>query len=81
MVPDELKRQFGDQLSFHGGLDVQKALPQGSPEEVRRTVRELISVLGRDGGYILCPSHNVQVDTPPLNIVSVYEEAGALGRR
>ena len=65
-----------DLLGFHGGLSVQKTLPFGSPEDVRREVRERISVLGQNGGYILAPSHAIQGGTPPQNIIAFFEEAG-----
>ena len=80
MDPAEIKASFGDRLSFHGGLDVQSTLPCGTVEEVRRITRERIDVLAKDGGYILAPTHNVQPDTPPENIVAMYAEAGSLRR-
>jgi uroporphyrinogen decarboxylase len=78
MDPVEIKSSFGDRLCFHGGIDVQSTLPFGSAEEVRRAARERMEVLGRGGGYILAPTHNVQADTPPENIVALYAEAGSL---
>jgi uroporphyrinogen decarboxylase len=77
MDPQEIKREFGRRLCFHGGMDVQSTLPMGSEAEVRRVTHERISVLGRDGGYILAPTHNIQVDTPPANVVAMYSEAGS----
>ena len=41
-------------------------------------IRHIIDVMGEDGGFILSPSHAVQVDTPPANIVAIYQEAGSL---
>jgi uroporphyrinogen decarboxylase len=78
MNPQEIKTAFGDKLCFHGGMDIQTTLPHGTAEEVRRVTRERIEVLGRDGGYILSPTHNIQVDTPPENILAMYAEAGSL---
>jgi uroporphyrinogen decarboxylase len=78
MDPEEIKSSFGEKLCFHGGVDVQGLLPFGMEEEVRTAVRQLIEVLGRNGGYILSPTHNIQVDTPPENIVAIYEEAGSV---
>jgi uroporphyrinogen decarboxylase len=78
MDPQEIKVEFGERLCFHGGMDVQSTLPFGTEDEVRRVARERIDVLGRGGGYILAPTHNVQVDTPPANIVAMYAEAGSL---
>lgn len=81
MDPAEIKAKFGDRLCFHGGMDVQSTLPRGSVEDVRRVARERIEVLARDGGYILAPTHNIQVDTPPENILAMYSEAGSLVAR
>jgi uroporphyrinogen decarboxylase len=80
MDPAEIKSSFGDRLGFHGGVDVQRLLPFGTPESVGSTVRTLIDTLARGGGFILCPSHNIQVDTPPENILAIYQEAGSLQR-
>ncbi|HYK88912.1 MAG TPA: uroporphyrinogen decarboxylase family protein [Acidobacteriota bacterium] len=78
MDPREIKEAFGDRLCFHGGIDVQTTLPFGTEAEVRRVTRERMDVLGRNGGYILAPSHNVQSDTPPQNLVAMCAEAGSL---
>jgi len=78
MDPEEIKTAFGSCLCFHGGVDVQSTLPFGSVEEVRRVTRERIEVLAKSGGYILAPTHNVQWDTPPENVVAMYAEAGSL---
>ena len=78
MDPREIKAEFGERLCFHGGMDVQSTLPFGTEDEVRQVVRERINVLGCGGGYILAPTHNVQVDTPPANIVAMYTEAASV---
>ena len=69
MDPARLKREFGDKLSFWGGVDTQRVLPQGSPEEVKEEVRRRIKEMGKSGGYILGAVHNIQPDVPPENIV------------
>ena len=75
MDPRELKRRFGDRLCFEGGVSVQTTLLFGTVEDVRREVEELIAVLGKDGGYILGPSHAIQAGTPPENIVAMFDTA------
>lgn len=75
MVPEELKERFGKQLCFHGGIDVQKTLPFGSTEDVKKEVEDRIRVLGAGGGYILAPTHNFQPGTPVENIITMYETA------
>jgi uroporphyrinogen decarboxylase len=76
MDPLNLKSKWGDKLCFHGGISVQKTLPFGTSDDVRKETRERISVLGKDGGYILAPAHAVQGGTPPENIIAFLEEAG-----
>jgi len=77
MNPMELKQKYGNLLCFEGGVSVQTTLPFGSPEDVRREVEELISVLGKNGGYILGPSHAIQAGTPPKNIVAMFDTASS----
>ena len=74
MDREGLKRDFGKDLVFHGGVDNQKTLPFGSVEDVRKEVRDNIRILGAGGGYILAPCHNVQVITPVANVVAMYDE-------
>jgi uroporphyrinogen decarboxylase len=75
MEPAGLKDRFGGRLAFHGAIDVQHTLPNGTPEEVRAEVRAHFADLGAGGGYIACPSHNFQPDVPTANILALYEEA------
>lgn len=71
----ELKEEFGDCLAFWGAVDVQKTLPFGTPDDVRREVRERIKILGSEGGYILSSSHNLLKHFPLENILAMYDEA------
>ncbi len=75
MDPGRLKQGWGDTLCFEGGVSVQTTLPFGKPEDVRREVEERITVLGKQGGYILGPSHNIQAGTPPENITALFDTA------
>lgn len=72
MEPWRLKKDFGDRLTFYGGVDTQHLLPRGTPEAVMAAVRELVAVLGRDGGYVLSAAHHLQEDVPPANAVALY---------
>ncbi|MHC1694055.1 MAG: uroporphyrinogen decarboxylase family protein [Eubacteriales bacterium] len=78
MDPAVLKRQTGGRLCYQGGVSVQSTLPIGTPGQVEEEVRERIRVLGKDGGYILAPSHAVQAGTPPENIVALLKAAGRI---
>ena len=76
MDPAGLKRDFGDDLCFYGGVDLQQTLCKGSTQEVADEVRRLIDILGKDGGYILGPGHTyIQVDAPIENILAMYSAA------
>jgi len=80
MDPARLKKSFGKKLCFHGGIDIQQTLVHGTSAEVRAEVRSRMETLGPEG-YILAPSHTLQIDTPPVNLVAMYEEARDYGRR
>jgi uroporphyrinogen decarboxylase len=72
MQPELLKEKFGHRLSFHGGVDIIGTLRKGTPAEVAAEVQARVTVLGKDGGYILASSHHIQPDTPVENIYSMY---------
>ncbi|MBN2581489.1 MAG: uroporphyrinogen-III decarboxylase-like protein, partial [Planctomycetes bacterium] len=73
MEREGLKRDFGDRLVFHGGMDNQHTVPFGSVDDVRQEVLDNLRILGAGGGYVLAPCHNIQAITPPENIVAIYE--------
>jgi len=75
MDPAELKQKYGHRLCFQGGVSVQTTLPFGNQEDVRQEVEELITILGKNGGYILGPSHAIQAGTPPENIAAMFDVA------
>jgi uroporphyrinogen decarboxylase len=78
MDADFLKREFGKDLSFWGGMDTQIVLPFGSPEDVKKEVERRVGGLGAGGGYVLASVHNILAEVPPENIVAMYETAREL---
>ena len=76
-----LKRQYGGQIAFCGGIDSQFVLnrPGATPEEVRAEVRRRIDEMAAGGGYIAAPSHSVPYD--PALIEAMDDEIAAYGRR
>ena len=76
----ELKAEFGDRITFHGGVDEQHVLPFGTPDDVVAEVRLRLAAFGPGGGYILAPSHYVQADTSPENIVTMCRSAIEFGQ-
>jgi hypothetical protein len=69
-----LKREFGQQLVFWGGgVDTQKTLPFGTPDDVYREVRERIEIFAPGGGFVFAAVHNVQANTPVANILAMFK--------
>ena len=74
-----IKRQFGDRVTFLGGIDISHAMP-GSPAQVIAEARQRIAQLASGGGYILAPSNHLQADVPPENVVTLFQTAQQYGR-
>ena len=69
-----LKEEFGSQLTYWGdGVDTQKILPFGTPDEIRRHVMGQCEILGRDGGFVFNAVHNVQANVPVDNVVAMFD--------
>ena len=74
MDPRTLKKSHGDRLVFWGGgVDTQKTLPFGTPQQVRDEVRERIETFAPGGGFVFCTIHNVQANTPIENLLAMFE--------
>lgn len=73
MDPYEIKRQYGHALSFYGGLSVQQLLPHGTPAQVRDEARRLMDEVGRGGGFIIGPTHDLPGDIPLENMLALIE--------
>jgi hypothetical protein len=82
MDPRDLKDRFGDRIVFWGGgVDTQRTLPFGTPDDVRREVRERIAIFAPGGGFVFNTIHNVQAKVPVENLRALYtavQEFGAL---
>jgi uroporphyrinogen decarboxylase len=75
-----LKQEFGEELSFWGGVDTAHVLPKGTIDDVKEEVRKRIDHLGKGGGYVVAPVHNILDDVPPENIVAMYRTAIEYGK-
>jgi hypothetical protein len=74
MDPQALKDRFGSEITFWGGgIDTQKTLPFGTPEEVRRQVKERMHIFGKGGGFVFNTIHNAQAGIPLENLLALYE--------
>jgi uroporphyrinogen decarboxylase len=69
----QVKRQYGDRLSFFGGISTQKTLPYGTVAEVKGEVRRLLDEVGKNGGYIASPAHAIPPDAKPENIAAMID--------
>ena len=80
MQPSGLKAQFGTSVVFHGGVDVQRLLPFGSEADVKEaTIGCLDGFQAGRGGFIAAPSHAVQADVPPQNVLAMIEAVSSNG--
>ena len=73
MNPYEMKKQFGGDLTFLGGMSVQRLLPFGAPQQIRDETRRLMECVGRGGGFIIGPSHDMPGDIPLENMTAFIE--------
>jgi uroporphyrinogen-III decarboxylase len=74
MDAGKLKREYGNDIVFWGGgVDTQKTLAFGKPEEVRREVLQRCEILGKGGGFVFTSVHNIQANVPVENIVALFD--------
>ncbi|MDP6637547.1 MAG: uroporphyrinogen decarboxylase family protein [Phycisphaerae bacterium] len=79
MAPEHLKATYGDRFTFWGGgCDTRRVLPYGTPDEVARNVRELVSIWSSGGGFVFQQVHNILADVPPENIIAMFQTARGL---
>ena len=69
----KIKKEYGNHLSFWGGISTQRLLPFASPDEIKKETRELIGIIGAGGGYIAAPTHSIPGDVPPENMLAMIE--------
>jgi uroporphyrinogen decarboxylase len=82
MNVEALKREFGNDIVFWGGgCDTQHVLPFGTPEEVKRHVRNQVSLLRERGGFVFQQVHNILAHVPPENVVAMFEAVNEGGAR
>ena len=68
-----LKKEFGEDLSFWGGIDTQRILPFGTDEELKKEIENKINDLGSNGGYVMASVHTIQPDVSPEKIIKMIE--------
>jgi hypothetical protein len=75
MSPDGLKKDFGQLITFCGAMDEELLLRNGTPQQVKDGVNELLDIMAPGGRFILGPSHKIKVETPVENVIAMYEAA------
>lgn len=75
----KLKEKYGDKLSFWGTIGTQSTMAFGTPDDVKRDVKERIMTVGKGGGLCIGPSHTLEPPTPWENIVAFFEAVKAFG--
>lgn len=77
MDPKHLADKYGGRIVFWGGgVDTQRTLPFGTPDEVRRQVKERLEIFGKTKGYVFNTIHNIQCNTPIENVLAMFESLG-----
>ena len=67
-LPQDMKAKFGEKFAFWGAIDQQELLPNGTDQELEQDIVEKISILGKDGGYMIAPAHIIQNDVTPERV-------------
>jgi uroporphyrinogen decarboxylase len=78
--PAEVKAMFGDRLAFSGTIGTQTTMPFGTPDDVRRDVKDRIETVGKGGGLFIGPSHTMEPEVPWANVVAFVEAVEEYGR-
>jgi uroporphyrinogen decarboxylase len=73
-----LQREYGDRLAFWGTIGTQTVMPWGTPDDVRRTVREMIELFGP--GLVIAPTHVLEPEVPWENVLALFEAVEEYGR-
>jgi uroporphyrinogen decarboxylase len=80
MDTGRLKKEYGKDIVFWGGVDTQHVLPFGTPDEVAGEVKRRIDDLAPGGGFVCAAVHNIQALVPPENIVAMFDTALEYGK-
>ena len=67
---EDIYKEFGDRISFHGTIGTQTTMPFGTPDEVRREVFKNLEIAGDKGGLLVSPTHMLEPEVPVENLVA-----------
>lgn len=74
-----LKKHFGKNIIFCGGIDTHRILPAGTKEEVQEEVKRVMELLGKGGGYMVASAHTIMNDVPPENVLAMVDAVEEFG--
>ena len=80
MDVDQIKKEYGKDLAFWGAVGTQTTMPFGSAQEVRAVVKRRVEVIGKDGGFLIAPTHLVEPEVPWENTLAFVEAVQEYGR-
>ncbi len=78
MDPTTLVKEFGRELCFHGGIDTQNTMINGTADDIRRQIDSLVEAFSNNGAYIPAPSHYIQSDVPFENVLTMLDHVAGL---
>ena len=70
---EKLKKNYGSELCFYGAVSTQKTLAFAEPDELKTVIRNTIKTMDNNGGYICAPTHQIQADVPPENVMAMID--------
>ena len=79
MDSERIKKEFGNAIVLHSGVDIQHAM-QGTTKEVEQEAKRAINAMAAGGGYIFGPANHLQGDCPPKNVITLYRSGEKYGR-
>lgn len=79
MDPEEIKRKYGDKLSFWGTVGTQTTMPFGTPEKIKAVVKRRIEIVGKGGGLVIAPTHTLEPEVLWENVIAFIEAVRDFG--
>jgi uroporphyrinogen decarboxylase len=75
----KVKKDFGNRLSFWGTVGTQTTMPFGTPDDVRKVVKERVETVGEGGGLLIAPTHILEPEVPWENVLAFFEAVDEFG--
>ena len=72
---EKIVELYEGKISFWGGIGTQSVMPFGKPEDVKKSVKAIKNLLGRDGGFLIAPTHILEPEVPWKNVLAFIDAA------